>query len=178
MKNFPTFTLIILLALMGTACKKIDQFTQFNMEFDNSATIPSTIGINIPIDIITPTTTTNSESTFEVNDTRKDKIEQIILTDLDLTVTSPSNTDFSFLKSIALFINADGLNETQIASKSNIADTTTVLVMETTGADLQEYIKKDQFNLRVNAETDELITQDHVINVHQIFWVDALVLGQ
>lgn len=160
------------------SCKKVDQLTQFEMEFDELATIPSSTGINIPINVMTPKVETNSENTFAVNDTRKDKIESIILTDLDLTVTSPSNEDFSFLESVAIYMSAEGLPEILLASRDSIPDYEYKLLMETTGEDLQEYIKKDKFDIRINAVTDELITSDYELNVHQVFWVDAKVLGQ
>lgn len=148
------------------------------MEFNELAIIPSSAGISVPINVMTPEVETNSENTFAVNDTRKDKIESIILTDLDLTVTDPSNEDFSFLESVAIYMSADGLPEILLASRDNIPEQEVKLVMDTTGEDLQEYIKKDEFNIRINAVTDELITSDYELNVHQIFWVDAKVLGQ
>ena len=160
------------------SCKKIDKLTQFEMEFNELAIIPSSAGISVPINVMTPEVETNSENTFAVNDTRKDKIESIILTDLDLTVTDPSNEDFSFLESVAIYMSADGLPEILLASRDNIPEQEVKLVMDTTGEDLQEYIKKDEFNIRINAVTDELITSDYELNVHQIFWVDAKVLGQ
>lgn len=149
------------------------------MEFNSEATIPSTIGINIPLDVFTPAVETNSESTFEVNDTRKDKIEQIILKNLTLSIQSPTGQDFSFLEAISLFISADGLDEVEIASKNPVTqNNTATLELDVTGVDLQEYVKKDQFHLRVNTITDEIITQDYSSNIYQLFFVDAKVLGQ
>ena len=49
--------------------------------------------------------------------------------------------------------------------------------LETSNADLQEYIKKDNFNLRLNTVTDEIITSDHHIDIHSVFFVDARILG-
>lgn len=161
-----------------TACKKVDKFTQFDMEFNETATIPSSTGIDLPTSIFTPDVETNSEQTFAVNDTRKDKIESIVLTDLDLTIITPDSEDFSFLKSIAVYMSASGLPEIELAYKDVIPDTATQLIMDTSGEDLQEYIKKDEFNIRISAVTDEIIATDYELNVHQIFFVDAKVLGQ
>lgn len=167
---------ILLLGL--TACKKVAKFTQFNMEFENECVIPSNAGVNLPIEIFTPETETNSESTFAVNDTRKDKIEEITLTELDMTITSPSGQDFSFLESINLYLNADGLDEVLIAWKSPVPQDATTLVLETTEKDMKEYIKKDEFTLRINCTTDEVITNDHHLNVRSKYFVDAEILGQ
>ena len=167
--------LSIFLSILG--CNKLDKLTQFDIEYNESVVIESLIGINLPFNILTPDIETNSESTFEVNDTRKDLIEEIILTTLELTITSPSNADFSFLKSINVYISADGLSEVKIAWKNNIPSNATVLKLDLTEVDLKEYIKADKFSLRLNTETDELLTSDHHIDIHSVFFVDAKILG-
>lgn len=168
--------LCIILSILG--CKKIDKLTQFEMEFNETVVIPSSTGINLPFNILTPDVETNSESTFEVNDTRKDLVEEIKLTTLTLTLTSPSNADFSFLKSVNIYISAEGITEAKIAWKDNVPSDISVLNLEVTGVDLKEYIKKDKFSLRLNTETDEVLTSDHHIDIHSIFFVDAKILGQ
>lgn len=175
MKNFILLSLVI---IGFYSCKEVDKLTQFNMEFNETATISSTVAISTPFDIITPEISTNSEATFSNNDTRKDLIEEIKLTTMDLTIISPANGDFSFLNSIEVFINADGLAETKIASKNNIPDDATAVVMETVDVDIKEYVKAESFSLRFNTTTDELVSPDYDINIRSIFFVDAKVLGQ
>ena len=46
------------------SCKTIDKLTQFNMSFNQTVVIPSSTGISLPIDLITPDIETNAESTF------------------------------------------------------------------------------------------------------------------
>lgn len=161
------------------SCKKGNKLTQFNMEYNETVVIPSSAGVNLPFNVSTPDVQSNSESTFEINDTRKDLIEEIKLTQLDLTLTSPTNGDFGFLKSIEIYISADGLSEKIVARNTNIpSNIGKYLELETSDIDLQEYIKKDQFSLRLNTVTDELITADHEIDIHSIFFVDAKIFGQ
>lgn len=170
------FTGVLLIML---SCDAISKMTQFNMEYNKTVTIPSSTGINLPFNIMTPDVESNSESTFAVNDTRKDLIEKIKLTTLTLTITSPSDADFSFLKSINVYISADGLPEIKVAWKETVpVDAGAVLNLDVSGADLKEYIKKDKFLLRLNTETDELLTSDYQVDVHSIFFVDAEILGQ
>ena len=172
--------IIISIALIALgACKKIDKLTQFNMEYTESVTIPSSAGIDLPFNVFTPDVQTNSESTFDVNDTRKDLIEEILLNQLDLTLSSPSNADFSFLKSIEIYLSADGLSEIKVAWKDDIPNNVGKYIeLETSSKDLKEYIKKDEFKLRVNTVTDELLATDHEIDIHSVFFVDAKILGQ
>lgn len=175
-KRIFLFAFILLFAF---GCDEIDKLTQFEMEYTESVTIESMIGINLPFNFFTPAISSNSESVFEINDTRKDQIEQIILTSLDLTLSIPDDGDFNFLRAIEIYISAEGLDELKIAWKENIpSDVADYIELDTAGEDLKEYIIKDEFSLRVNTITDEILTSDHQIDIHSIFFVDAEVLGQ
>lgn len=177
MKTQQILFLIIGFFLIGS-CKETDKLTQFNMEYTETITVPASTGISLPFNILTPDVETNSSSTFANNDTKKELIESVILTNLDLTLTSPDGEDFSFLKSIEIYLTAEGLSEIKIAWKNDIPnDAGNSLELETNENDLKEYIKKDKFSLRVNTTTDEILKSDHKIDVHTIFFVDAKILG-
>lgn len=170
-----------LFIVMGTffGCKKVDELTKFDMDYNTTVVIPASSGINLPFNVFSPSVTSNSESTFEVNDTRKDLIEEIILKKLELTVKTPNGEDFSFLESISIYINAQDLPEVKIAWNDAVPDGAgTVLGLTTSNVDLKEYIKKDNFTLRVNTVADEVLASDYHINVFSQFFVDAKILGQ
>lgn len=175
MKNIllPVFILITL----TFGCKKAEELTQFDIDYSSEVTIPSSTGISLPFDLFTPDVETNSESKFAINDTRKDKIEFISLKKLQLVIKSPSGADFSFLESIEIFINANGLSEKRVAWKENISPSAgSDLSLDVSEINLQEYILKDEFSLRVQTVTDEVITQDHVLEINSTFFVDAKLL--
>lgn len=179
MKQIFTPFLLVFVVLSLSNCKKIDEFTQFDMNYNQTVVIPSSSGINLPFNLFAPDVETNSESEFAINDTRKDLIEEITLKTLGLEITSPSNGDFSFLKSIAIYINAEGLGELEIAKDDDVqGDNTKTLTLTPTALDLKEYIKKDQFTLRFKTVTDEVLTQDYHIRANTQFFVDAKILGQ
>jgi hypothetical protein len=76
-------------------------------------------------------------------------------------------------------MNAQDLPEVEIAWSNDIPDGIgNSLTLNVSGADFQEYIKKDQFSLRCNTITDELLTSDHEINIATTFYIDAKILGQ
>lgn len=175
LKTFSVFVLIFVLF----GCKKIDKFTQFNLEYTETFTIPSSVGMNLPFNFISPDIETNSTTEFEINDTRKDLIEEIKLTKLELTLNSPSSSDFSFLKSAEIFISADGLSDAKVAFIEDVPNNVGKnLSLQTTEADLQEYIKKDKFELQLKVVTDKIIAADHEIESYAVFYVDAKILGQ
>ena len=174
-------TLFLLLSLsiatLFHSCKKIDEWTHFTMEYDQEATIDATIPIPVGLlNIPTPDITTNSESTFASENTRKDLVEEAKLTQLTLTVVSPSGGDFSFLESAKVFISADGLDEIMVASNTDVPASATVS-LDCEGQNLEAYVKKDEISLRVETVTDEVLTQDYDITIHSEFFIDAKILG-
>lgn len=160
------------------ACKDLEKLTEFTLNYSSSVTIPKSTGLDLPVILPTPNMETNSESEFAVNDTRKDMVEEIILTGLDMTITSPDDQTFSFLESIKVSIAAEGLPEVEVAYQENVAATTgDKLLLETTNQNLREYIIKDKFNLRVETVTDEALSRDTKIKIDSRFFVNARVLG-
>ncbi len=173
----PFFSVLVLL-LTFCSCDKVDELTKFDIDYDTSVVIASAANINLPFDVVTPDVETNSESEFAVNDTRKDLIEEIKLKSLRLELASPEDADFSFLESVEIFISAEDLPELQVASIVEVPmDAGTVIELDTSDDDLKDYIKKDRFSLRLNTVTDEVLTEDHTIDVKSIFFVDAKILG-
>ncbi|RTE54457.1 hypothetical protein EHW67_04640 [Arenibacter aquaticus] len=171
---------LLLFALVGlfSSCDKLDELTKFEMDFNQRVVIPSSSGIDLPFDVYTPETETNSSSEFEVNDTRKDLIEEIVLTKLSLFVNSPEGEDFSFLESIVVYMSAEDLPEIEIAWNNEVAATAgPLLELNTTSEDLKEYIKKDSYTLRLKTVTDEFLSSDYEIDVASTFFVDAKILG-
>lgn len=169
---------LVSMMLLTVSCEEVNELTKFDIEYDKSFTVEANWGIiETPMSIPTPDITTNSEEKFSGNDTKKDLVEEIVLKELVLTVESPSDSDLSFLKSLTLYIDADGMDETEIASSDSIPDDIgKTLDMETTSVDLKEYIFKDSFSLRTEVTTDETISKDHEINAAMVFTVDAEIL--
>lgn len=154
------------------------KLTEFDIDYAAEVMVPATTGVGIELSILTPDIETNSEHEFEVNDTRKDRVERINLTDLDIVVRTPDGEDFSFLESIDIYLSAPGIEERRVAWKHDIPDDAgSVLILNTTTSDLQDYIKADKFKLRVRQTTDELISQDYYLDVNAVFNVDARVAG-
>ncbi|MCK0188851.1 hypothetical protein [Arenibacter sp. F20364] len=171
------FLFFIVFALF-ISCDKLDELTKFEMDFDQTVVIPSSTGVDLPFDVFTPETETNSSSEFEVNDTRKDLIEEIVLKKLIMTVDVPEGEDFSFLESIIIYMSADDLPEIKIAWNEEVsANAGEELALVTTTEDLKEYIKKDTYTLRLKTITDEFLSSDYEINVATTFFVDAKILG-
>lgn len=175
--KYLTFVSSLLLLILTSNCESLDNLTQFNLEYSSSVTIPPTTGLNLPLNLFTPEMETDSESEFAIHNTNKDLIEEINLTEMMMTITSPNNQRFDFLNEISVYINAEGLSELKIAEAKDIPENIeNELNLNTLENDLSEYIKKDKFSLRVNTITDKLISQEIDINVFSNFFVDAQII--
>ncbi len=168
---------IILTIIVLSACKEVDKLTQFHFNINNEFKIPGS-PIASPIDIITPPLATETETIFEQNNTSADLIESISLSEMILSINSPASGDFSFLNDVEIYLNADGLDEVLIAEIHDIPDNVgDSLIMETTGADLREYLIQPEISLRLKTVTDKITTQEYTIQSMLRFFVDAKILG-
>ncbi len=166
------FLPLLLTAILFTfSCDKL-------LTFDISDSTTITIDANplpfeSPVEIPTPDVTTNSESEFAQNDTKVDLVKEIILKRLALTITSPSDKTFSFLKSIEIYISAEGEDETKLAWNNDVRSDAKSIELETTSEPLDRYVKKDSYKLRTTVTTRETLTQSVDIKIDFTFQVTA-----
>ncbi len=172
MKTKTLISAVLIASVLFTlSCKKL-------LTFDISDSTTTTIDANpfpisSPIEIPTPDVTTNSESEFAQNDTKVELVKEIILKRLALTITSPSDKTFSFLKSIEIYISADGEDETKLAWNNDVQSTAKSIELETTKEALDKYVKKDKYKLRTTVTTRETLTQSVDIKIDFTFQVTA-----
>lgn len=163
------FGAVLLLLLAG--CKR---GINFDLNYSTSFTVPSSIGISVPVSLPTPDVETNSEQEFENNDTKTKWVQNIFLERLQATVINPANGDFDFLKSIYIYIDADGLDEIELASMDPVpANVGNTIVLTASGQDFAEYIKKDKYSLRAEVITDEAPLFDVTFDIDMTFDVTA-----
>lgn len=176
-KNLKHWGLAVFVLLIGPACESINKITVFNLKYTTQATVQSAVGINLPFNLLTPSIKTNSESAFEINETRKDLVEEIKLTSLQIAISIPENGDFTFLKSIKIYISGNGVEEKLIAWNEAVDTDKNYIDLATVTDDLQEYIKLDSVSLRVNTVTKKLLLTDYLLDINAVFRVDAKILG-
>jgi hypothetical protein len=171
--------IILILSLLSLiSCKKIDELTHFTLDVDEQVTIdPIPVIPSVPLSFPIPSIETNSESVFENNNTNKDLVEEARLTKMTLSIHSPDNGNFNFLESVKIYIQAGELDEILMATKTDIPDGLKVMELESTGADLTEYVKEDEISLRIETVIDEITLNEYLIDVHSEFFIDAKILG-
>lgn len=173
------YIIYLSLILALTSCKKqFEGLTNFTMEFSSQAKVESSVGINLPFNISTPPIETNAEAKFSTENTRTDLVEEIFIESLTIEITSPNSADFSFLENIKISLSADGETDLQVGWKTPVPSSAgATLELDVTPDDLQRFIVKDEFKLKIEVTTDELLAQDHYFDVKSSFKVKAKLLN-
>ena len=172
------YLIVTVVLLTYGSCKEVSQLTHFYIDYTSNVTIPPADVVGIPIDVWTPYIPTNSDEIFGNNNTSSGLIEEIILTEMKMNITSPSSQSFDFLKSIEIYIIANNLSEVKIAWKENIPQTgLSSIDLETSEDDLQEFIEQEVYKLRCRAVIREQISDTVQLEIFSTFFVDAQILG-
>jgi len=164
----------LVFCLLSVACRKLDELVQFKLAYTSEVTVPSSLPISLPVDLLTPPVATNSQSEFESKNTTKKLVKEIYLENVDIRVESPSDGDLGFLSSVHVYIQADNLPEKLLAFREDIPDEAgKELALETSDDDFIAYITGETYSLRIKAVSDELVSEDMVIAVRSVFLVKA-----
>lgn len=172
-------TLIIAtLVVFAAACEKAKEGVTFTLSTRSEVTIPSTTGLNLPINLLSPDITTNSSSSFESNRTTPSLVREIKLSRLDINILTPSQTTFDFLRTLRVYMSAPDLPEVELASAVDIpADGRRSLELTVDkDTNFKDYLVKDRISLRVQATTRQLVTSDTKLEVLPAFEVRASLI--
>lgn len=157
-------------------CSKIDELLTFTISDQTNFTVESSSPLNLPLDIVTPEVTTDSEQQFENNNTSASLVKDVRLQELRLTITDPAGKTFSFLKSVQLYISTNSSDEIELAYLADIPSDVTTITLTTTGEKLDTYIKASSYKLRTRVVTRESLTQSIDIRSDLSFKVTAAPL--
>lgn len=161
-------------ALLLWQCKEIEKLLTFRITNESDFSVPSAMGVNIPYSIPTPGITTNASQSFKNNNTDINKVKNIRLEALTLTVSSPTNATFQSLQSIKIYISASGQDEKLIAYKNDIpTDAGNTLAMDTTQEALDAYIKQEKYTLRTEVVSRQAVLYDRNVHAKMVFKITA-----
>jgi hypothetical protein len=168
-----TLTLITLVAITAISCSVIDNLLTFSISNSTSFKIESGFPLGTAFEVLTPEVTTNSSAVFENNNTKAELVKDVKLKDLKISITDPSDKNFSFLKSIHLYISTDANDEIELAYLEDINSTTNTIDLIPTSQKLDKYIKASSYKIRTKAVIKESITKDITVKADMKFNVTA-----
>lgn len=177
MKRLKAASYLFLTMTIGyllTGCEALEDLVRFNYTDQVSFTLPPTTPGIFPV-VNTPEVQSSGKQSFEQNNTQAKYVKTAYLTDLVLTIQKPDNKNFTFLKSIEIFIDANGEEKQLIASKYDIDNSVgNILALDTEASvNLKPYIVADGYSIEVKAVSDETTNQEIEITSDMTFSVTA-----
>jgi hypothetical protein len=164
--------LLFLSILIFSGCKKIDELTEFDIEYSTELTIPASgLSINQPITINSPEIPTNGVSKFTENNTAKNLIDEIKLSRFNISVVNPTGANLDFMNSLEIYIAAGSISESLFAKKTPIPSGSSSIAMDLEGQNLKDYIFEDKFKMRLRLVPDQALTADVKIKIDQTMHV-------
>jgi hypothetical protein len=167
------FTILVLLALMIVSCSEVDKLLTFTISEQTTFKINSGLPFNSPFEVATPDVTTNSTSEFKNNNTNANLVKDVKLDELKLSITSPADKTFSFLKSVHMYISTTADDEIELAFQDNISSNTNTINLTCTAQKLDKYIKSSSYKIRTSVTTRETLTQEITVKADMKFKVTA-----
>jgi len=141
--------------------------------------LPSFGGVNLDnLNIESPDLENDTESKFEINDTRKDLVERATLKKFNVTILNPIGGNFSFLNKIDILVSTSILDTILIAWNHDIPDDIgNCLELETTSSDLKKYLTSDAIRVRLKTTSSSPLTEDLLLDLKSTVEVDAKIFG-
>lgn len=180
-----TLLAAIMLFVFAAACKKVKQLANinFNIPYSTTINIPRT-GVDglplpsqgLPLPFPAVPIETNSKQQLADNKTIAEKVVEVDLKSLNLTIASPPNLNFDFLDSVQLYISANNLPEQLVAYRYNIPKGVRTLDLTTnTDVNLKQYYLQDTIYLRLNTHINAIpgTQADGQMNVKAVMHVLA-----
>jgi hypothetical protein len=164
-----------LFSLFG--CNEVNDLLTFSIDHQTDFRVESSSPISgLPLEIATPDITTNSNQSFQNNNTNASLVKDIKLQKVKLGITNPANKTFSFLKSIHVYISTDQHSEILLAHLEEIPGNVSEIELIPTSQKLDAYVKASSYKVRTEIVTDETVTQAVDILMDLNFKVTAKAL--
>jgi hypothetical protein len=166
-------TVLAILVLFIASCSEVDKLLTFTISNQTTFKINSGLPFNSPFEVPTPDVTTNSTTDFKNNNTNVDLVKDVKLQELKLSITSPTDKTFSFLKSVHMYISTNADDETELAYQDDINSTANSINLTCTTQKLDKYIKASSYKIRTKVITKETLTQETTVKADMKFRVTA-----
>lgn len=164
------------LFVSGPSCKKIDELTEFDINYTTNQTVPkSDVSVGGTVDFMSPGIATESSQKFSSNGTSSDLVSEVKVSKFSIT-NETGNLDF--LNSFTVYINADGVGETEIARKENIPDGITKVNADVTNANVKPHLLKDTIRIKMRVTVDALPAEDQQLKIEKTMRVAGKKLAK
>ncbi len=161
--------LVLLLVFVG--CKKIDKLLTFTVDVSQSVTIPLILPGTGPVSA--EPVATNSAESFRNNKTSKDKVKDVFLDRMTLTITTPQGATFDFLDKVEVYISTKANNRILLAQQASVPRGANTIMLVPATTRLDEYLKAETYTLEAIYTSNRIITSPYTVRSDATFRVTA-----
>ncbi len=162
----------LFLSITFISCSLIEDLVKIPIKITDEFTVPPLTGINTVATPVTGSSKTNIDQQMTISDSRKDKIKTIKLQECKLTIKK-ENTDFSFVKDLAIYLNAEGQKEVLLGMAENISPSATSINLSVHDTDLAAYLKQESVSFRAVVENKEIVLSSIDVEIFTKFQITA-----
>jgi len=176
MKKQVFILLVSMLSLMS--CDELSKITQFSMPVSQDITLPKGLPAGSLSALPVVEVPINSASFFETHSISPELVGTITLKKFDITLTSPTNKNLSFLKSIEFSIVAPDSFVIATRSVPDSVGSTISLEVKDPSRNLKSLIiNQTSLKLKIKGETSAALDTTYIIALKPEFTIDLDVLG-
>lgn len=107
---------------------------------------------------------------------KKNQIDSVYLTEIEMTITTPADSDFTFIDTLEFYVESDGLPRQRIAYGGPFAAGVATVSLELDAVDLAAYVAAPTMQITTEAE-GRRPSQDTTVSAALEFAVDVNVGG-
>ena len=174
MKRFiAIFSALTMVFVLGSCNPKktINDATTFTIDYTAEVQVPAvTVTVSGTQEYTTPDIPTTSSARYITEGTTPALIDKISLSRFNIS-TSSGNLDF--IKSIEITMQAAGLADVAVASKTIIPAGSSSVECDLSGANIKDYIAKDNFKLKAKLTFGAAQTTDSKLKFEQSVKVEG-----
>jgi hypothetical protein len=175
MKHIIAYSLgLLMLALCS--CKNAGDVT-FYESFNESFSVPALTLAGATDTFSTPSIPNDLDSLMKANNTSANLVQSVKLQAMTLTITAPAGQNFSYLKSVQVFILTDSLPAVEIANQYTISGTSDTLNMNADNAQLKPYLLSSNFQIKFLVTNNQATTAAQTVNAYLRFQFVANILA-
>ena len=169
---------LLIAATMLSGCKKLDEFTNFNIPLEQSIVVPANPIAGLSARFPVGEFETNIDALLDQHNSNLDEIEEIFLESMRIEVETPSDSDLDYLANVSILIQSSTSPLMKVAWKEPVpANTGKTLDLEVWDADMKTHFTQDVISIMVDVEADQATTEEQTVNIKAVFRVNAKVLG-
>jgi hypothetical protein len=173
-KTLPLFLLAISSLLYFTRCDKIEDLITFELDYTDSISVPPFPLTDTLIGFFTPETSTGIQDALFSNGSTRDLLKTVSLQELSIAITNNTSINLSAIKMIEIWIKANNEPKKKIAFNNNVPESTgKTLELETIGDNIKEYLSKENYQLRIDFELRDPLTEALDLEIVSVFEITA-----